>query len=155
MFDPNAFMTEAPGTALDTRYDVIKEGEYLMSPDPDSVKVTAMTSNKPEHAGKSWPQLTIMWNILDESEKQRLGRDKLQVRQQFLLDTNTSGGLDWGKGKNVRLGQIFEALGMNDGTGTIEKIKNGGIVLGRVSVTAKEGDPDTKYANVARVAKKS
>lgn len=153
-FNPNAFMDEAPGGKLDTALEPPREGEYMFT--PESCEISEQTSTKPEHAGKSWPRMTIQWRLMDEAEKQRLGRDNVFVRQQFLLDTDpTTGRLDFGKGKNVRLGSIYEALGMNDGTGTPNRINNasGTLVLGRVTHTSAKNDPETKYAEVSRVAK--
>jgi hypothetical protein len=142
-------MNETATNPLDTQVEGCREGEYQMV--ADSVDFEAIQGKK--DPSKTYPRLTIQWNILDEAEKARLGRDKVTCRQQFLLDVNESGRLDWGKGRNVRLGQIFDAMGMNDGTGSIGRIMGGPMVRGRVVVNSNPNDPERKYSEVVRVAK--
>jgi hypothetical protein len=58
--------------------------------------------------------LDIRWAVDDAGVKEETGLDEPTVRQSIFLDMNESGGLALGKGKNVQLGKLREALGLND-----------------------------------------
>lgn len=151
MFDANEFMNQSAGVALDTRIENPKEGEYTMV--AEDLTLETFDRKDPTKGGPLL-RCTIVWNLLDEAEKARLGREKLTCRQQFLLDLTPDGKLDFSKGKNIRLGQIYEALGMNDGSGTFERIKNSGqMVRGQLKHRADDKDSSVKYAEIVRVAK--
>ena len=53
--------------------------------------------------------------IDDEAVREELGRDKVVMVHEVMLDLAADGmGLDMGKGKNVHLGRLREAVGLND-----------------------------------------
>ena len=57
--------------------------------------------------------LDITWVVLDVKVKTATGMEKPSVRQTVWLDFTKENALDFGKGKNVQLGRIREALGQN------------------------------------------
>jgi hypothetical protein len=74
--------------------------------------VRTWTSKK--DSTKSGVVLEVIWSIEDQGVKDTLGRDKVTVKQGVMLDMTPDGsGLDMGKGKNVSLGRLREALNMN------------------------------------------
>jgi len=58
--------------------------------------------------------LDVTWLVEDDNAKAQAGRDNLSVRQSVFLDLDASGGIDVAEGKNVGLGRLREALGLND-----------------------------------------
>lgn len=145
-FDPQAFLNQAAGVKLDEQRELPAEGEYLaVASEP---KVEAKTNKE----GKGFYTFEIVWDIQDQAELQRLGRDRLPVRQQGFLDVTESGALDFGRQKNIVLGQIFAATGMNDGTGTLARIA-GQMARVKVSHRPDKNNPERVFAEVTRVGK--
>lgn len=107
----NSQVTESNSTELLQ----IDEGEYIAVIDPVSEEnFRSFDIKKGERAGQKGLSLNLTWNINDESGAiiAKIGRTP-KVRQNLFLDLTTQGGLDFGKGRNVSLGQLREALGQN------------------------------------------
>lgn len=110
MFDPTQFLDQTYSEANDTVLVPIPEGEFIAVADKVEFK---QWSSKKDTSLAGW-KLLINWTIDDESVKQAIGRDKATCRQDIMLDMNEAGtGLDMGKGKNVGLGKLRAALGLN------------------------------------------
>lgn len=63
--------------------------------------------------GKDWSFLDVTYAIDDPAVKSLLGRDKVQLTQGVSLDFTPTGGLDYSKGRNVMLGRLRDAVGLN------------------------------------------
>lgn len=107
-FDPNTFLNQTFDEALDTKVVPCPVGEYVGLAEKVDVKQWAA-----KDGSSSGLKIEILWDIQDENVKALLGRDTVRVPQQQMLDLTDSGALDFGKGKNVGLGRIREALGLN------------------------------------------
>lgn len=107
-FDPNQFLDMTVTESNDTVVVPVPEGEYVAV--ADEVKVRPWSSKDGSSAGLA---LDIVWTIDDENLKQQLGRSKITVKQGIMLDITPENGLDMGKGKNVSLGRLREAIGKN------------------------------------------
>ena len=59
--------------------------------------------------------MDVTWLILDEDVKKETELERPTCRQGFFLEVNDKGGLERGKNKNVGLGRLLEALGINQG----------------------------------------
>ena len=92
--------------ANDTVVTPIDEGEYTAV-----IEKTDLKSG--EKNGKTWLSLEVVWSIDDEGQRAKTGRDKLTCRQNVFLDLTDHGTMDMGKGKNVGLGRLREAVGQN------------------------------------------
>lgn len=110
MFDPNQFLDQQVEGANDTRLIPVPEGEYLAIVE----KVSARQWQSKQDPSKAGVTLDVVWSIEDQSVKEFLGRSKVTVNQGIMLDTTDEGKLDMGKGKNVGLGRLREAVGLND-----------------------------------------
>lgn len=108
-FDPSAFLNTAYNEANSTEIVPVDEGEYQAL--AGEVTVSQWVSSK--DSSKSGLRATIPWEIDNETQRVKTGRDKIIVRQDLMLDTTPNGMLDMGKGKNVGLGRLREALGLN------------------------------------------
>lgn len=104
MFDPTKFMNLQVDQPMDTEYVPIPEGEWTAS----------IKDVKPRMAKES-AILDVLWRIDDPSGqvKASTGLDENIVRQSIFLDVTPAGGFDLGKGKNVQLGKVRDAVGQN------------------------------------------
>ena len=57
--------------------------------------------------------LDVLWSIDDQNVLTALDRKEVIVKQGIMLDTLANGALDCGKGKNVGLGKLREAVNLN------------------------------------------
>lgn len=110
MFSPEQFLDMQVNESNDTKIIPVPVGEYLAV--VKEVKVRPWQSKAdPSKAGIA---LDLQWTIDDHGVKQTLGRDEVNVKQGVMLDlTEGGGGLDMGKGKNIGLGRLREACGLN------------------------------------------
>lgn len=110
-FNPDAFMSTSVKEANDTKFTPIPdhpEGEGWES-QVDDVKARQVKGKD----GTPSFVIDLTWAILAEPVKKETGLDKPTVRQTVWLDLTKEGNLDFGKGKNVQLGRVREALGQN------------------------------------------
>lgn len=102
-FNPDLFLNTETDSASATTYTPVPEGEFNAS--IKTIKPRVLTDGR--------AVLDITWTVDDETARQETGMAEPSVRQTLWLDTTESGGLDFGKGKNVGLGRLREALGQN------------------------------------------
>jgi len=108
-FNPDTFLDSAVTESNDTKLIPVPVGEYVAV--IDSVKARQWQSrNDPSKAGVA---LDVTWLIDDPAVKQLLDREKVTCKQGIMLDLQDNGGLDMGKGKNVGLGRLREAVDLN------------------------------------------
>lgn len=109
MFDPKQFLEVTVTEANDTKLILVPVGEYLaVASSVDCRQWTAKAD--PSKTGLT---LDVIWEIDDAGVKQLLGRDKVTIKQGIMLDLTEEGGLDMGKGRNVGLGKLREAVDLN------------------------------------------
>lgn len=146
-FDPNQFLDMQITESNDTVIIPVPEGEYIAV--VEKVEVRPWQSR--DDSSKAGLALDIIWNIDDAAVKALLGREKILAKQGIMLDLQDSGGLDMGKGRNVGLGRLREAIGMNTpGQPFAFSMIPGNIA--RVKVKHRVVD-DKIYAEVREVAK--
>ena len=109
-FDPNQFLDMQFNEANDTKVVPIPVGEHFAA--IDKVEVRPWTSKA--DSTKSGLALDVLWSIQDPSVLAELGRDKATVKQGIMLDLTEAGGIAMGKGQNVSLGRLREAVGLNE-----------------------------------------
>lgn len=135
-FNVESFLNQTVTEANSTKLDPIPEGEYLAIVS----KINVRQFNGKKDPSKSYVSLDLTWDIDDGALKERLQRDKITVRQSLMLDLSDSGSLDTSKGRNVALGRLREALGLNNpGQPFAFSMLEGKV--GRVSVASRV-DPD-------------
>lgn len=108
-FDPESFMQTQFTGANDTRFQPCPAGEY-----PAVVEKVTPREWVSQVKGTSGIALDVSWSIDSPQVREALGRDKVNVTQSIFLDTTPAGGLDMGTGKNINLGRLREAVGLND-----------------------------------------
>ena len=146
MFDPDKFMESVTSEAGSTKVEPIPSGEYLAIIDDTKV-------SQPGNAQS--PLLEVHYLLQDEELKKKLGRQQLKVRQSIWLDTTENGGMDMAKGKNVKLGRLREALGMNQAGKPfkLSMLKGAGPLKVQVTLRPNKDAPDVIYNDVGNVGK--
>jgi hypothetical protein len=145
-FDPNAFMNASITEANDTQYVPFPEGEYSASIDKVEPKVVGQENPR--------PILNVTWKSSDPDVQTATGRAENSVRQTIWLDVTESGGLDFGKGKNVQLGKLRDALNQNrPGQAWAPGMLVGGMAKVKVKHSIDRRDGVTINAEVAGVTK--
>jgi len=109
MFDVNSFLEQSYTEANSTQLVPIDEGEYIGVIE----KYVGREWKKKDDPSVHGIALDITWAIDSPELKAKLGRDKITCRQGIMLDMDEAGQLDFGKGKNVSLGKLREATGLN------------------------------------------
>ena len=102
-FDPEMFMNQQTTDSNSTTYTPVPEKELQ----------AYIKDVKAGTAGDK-PVLNVTWATDDAEAREATGMDEPTVRQTIWLDLTPQGGLDMGKGKNVGLGKLREALGQNE-----------------------------------------
>lgn len=147
-FDPNTFLSTEEAGALSTTFEPIPDGEYeaMIGAGDEALKPRVTQSGR--HI------LDVTWELNDEALRERLGREKLTVRQSLFLDMTSQGTLDRGTGKNVQLGRLREALGQNDPSKPWSPMMLRGAGPAKIRITQRAGDDGvTIYNDVKAVTK--
>lgn len=106
-FDPETFLDATFSESNATTFEPIPPGEYPAV--IDEIKF----SNGVSKDGNPWSRIEVKWVLEDKALAERLGRKVLSSRQNIMLDFLESGGLDMGKGRNINLGRLREAVDLN------------------------------------------
>ena len=107
-FDPQAFLDTQTTEVNDTRVIPCPVGEW-----PATIDNVDMKSGVSQKSGEAWTKLNVKWKIEGCDANRLADRDPIYVTQGVMLDITAAGGLDMGKGKNVQLGRLREALDLN------------------------------------------
>lgn len=132
-FNPDTFLNTETSDSNATAYTPVPEGEFTAS----------IKALKPRVLTDGRAVLDITWIVDDEAVRQETGMAEPAVRQTLWLDITEFGGLDFGKGKNVGLGRLREAVGQN----VSGKPWQPGMLVGQVA-TIKVGHSIDKRDNV-------
>lgn len=107
-FDPQAFLDTQTTEVNDTRILPCPVGEW-----PATVDNVDIKSGVSQKSGEPWTRLNVKWKIEGCDANRLADRDPIFVTQGVMLDITDNGGLDMGKGRNVQLGRLREAIGLN------------------------------------------
>lgn len=152
MFDPQTFMDATINDALDTKVTPCPVGEFpgLIT----ALKAKSGTIANGERAGQEWGALDVTIEIEDAGAKSITGRDKVFSHMFVMLDLTPEGMLDLGKGKNVKLGKLRDAVGLNVPGQTFSfPMMVGQRLIAKVSHRPDEKDPSILYDEVTAVRK--
>lgn len=108
MFNPDELLTSVFEGANSTSSNPVPEGTYPAT----CSKVEIRSWQSRQDPSKYGFILSTMWDI-NEDVSESTGRDRNSVRYEVFLDTTPEGKLDMRKGKNIRLGKLREAVGLN------------------------------------------
>lgn len=108
-FDPKSFLQMQMDQANSTVRIPVPAGEHLAV--ISAVDCSKWTS---KDGSKSGLRLDLKFSIDDANVKALLGRDKVELQQGVMLDLTEAGSLDFSKGRNVQLGRLRDAAGLNE-----------------------------------------
>jgi hypothetical protein len=154
-FNPEMFLNITTIDANSTELLQVPEGEYTAVTQgigPDSFKRFPIKQG--ERAGQDFYRLDVVWLINDEGKaiEQSIGRAP-KVTQGIGLDISKDGTLEMGKGKNVGLGQLREALGQNAAGRPWSMSQLGGQVA-KIQVKHRlDANSGRTYIDVTKVAR--
>lgn len=152
MFDVQSLMDMQINEANSTSSVPVPENEYQAQ--IKELRARPWSSKDGLSSGVS---LDVSWEIIDAdgSVKEVTGRDKNIVRQSIGLDFKEgTNDLDFGRGRNVGLGRLREAVGLNEpGRSFSFPQLVGQIALVRVKHRSADDGTDTVYAEVKAVTK--
>lgn len=153
MFDVDSFMNQTIDGANDTKMVVVPtscNGKDIFLMVADKVELRPWQGKA--DPSKSGLALDIQWVIEDEDVKAHCGREKVTVKQGIMLDMADSGGLDMSKGKNIGLGKLREALGMNvPGQPFSFGMIQGRMAKGSIKHRPNDQEPESPFAEIAKV----
>lgn len=146
-FDPTNFMGATFTGANDTKVIPVPINDY--DAQIDKVEYQPMQIKTGDRIGQTMHKVNVFWKLSAPGVEEADGKI---VRQEIILEMTENGGIDMGKGKNVKLGKLREATGLNDPTQAF----GFGMLMGqmaKVSTTldADKDDPTVQYARVKAV----
>lgn len=148
MFNAADFLSTKQDATLDDRFNALDAGEYTAQ---IGVADNSLEVKTGEKDGKPWAQMVVQYEVLDptgEIEK-KLGR-KPSIKQYFFLDLTPEGKMDQSPQKNVRLGQVLSAAGLNK-PGWVPTELKGKMVKIKVAKTKNDIDPANPRSEVVMV----
>ncbi len=142
-FNPDTFLNTEFTESFDTTKIPCPEGEFQAMLKDFKVRVTTTGQ----------VVMDVFWIVMDEEAQEATGQAEPMVRQSIWLDVLDSGALDGGKGKNVDLGKLRDALGQNQKgqLWTPGQLK-GGVAMVKVIQSIDKRDNETVQADVRSVA---
>lgn len=149
MFNPDLFLQQATQGKMETRRTAI----------PASTEYVASVKDIKLRAVKEFVMCDIFWEIQEVGAgiglKDKLGLRELISRQSIFLDIREDGqGLATGPNKNVQLGRVREALGLNnDGPFMLLQLKGQGPAKVQINNRPDDKDPTIVYDEVAAVTR--
>lgn len=150
IFDPDSFMSATTEAANDTTVAPVPPGEYRAQIEDLKVREVTGKDGEPRYP------MDVTYNILDDSVKAALGRDKVTARQTIWLDLTSQGQIDSSKGKNIGLGKLRAAAGLNKpGVAFAPSQLIGSVVKVTTSLRSDKNDPTIQYTDVKSVGQDS
>mgnify|MGYP001618535890 FL=1 len=107
-FDAQTFLSTTFNESNSTKRAPVPAGEWT-----SLIEKVNVRSWQSKDGTKSGLALDVTHNLDDAAVKQAMERDKVTITQGIMLDLTANGTLDMGKGKNVQLGRLREATGLN------------------------------------------
>ena len=157
-FDVQGFLNATFTEQLDTKIIPVPEGDWQGQIKSLSTKEGDIKNG--DNAGKKWLMMTIQWDVGTANPQLAAvtNREENNVRQEFFCDVKYDpmgkiAGLDLGKGKNIALGRVLEAVGLNNGQPWSPMMLIGRPAFVAVSHRVDPSDPTIKYAEVKGVRK--
>jgi hypothetical protein len=146
IFDPDSFMSATTEAANDTTVAPVPPGEYRAQIEDLKTREVSGKDGEPRYP------MDVTYSILDDNVKATLGRDKVTARQTIWLDLTSQGQIDSGKGKNIGLGKLRAAAGLNKaGQPFAPSMLIGAVVRVTTGLRPDKNDPTIQYTDVKSV----
>lgn len=148
-FDPNSFLNQTISGGFSTRVKPVPPGEY-----PAIIKsLGAREVDSKMNPGQKQLVVDVTFALADPSVAEATGRPEPTTRLSLWIDRTAGGAIDRSEGKNIGLGRLLAAIGMNMGDAEFSfNDLIGKSVLVSVTNNPDKNDPETVYDNVSKVA---
>lgn len=159
MIDVDAFVNQTTEDATSSEYLNPDEGEYQCMIGDGPVQKWIQTpefTDKKTGQKRTMTTLEIPVEIIDDAVRQSMGRERVFSRFRIILDLDNNGNIDFNaKGKNVKLGQLREALDQNTPgkQWTLGSLPNAGPFKGTIKQNPASDGSGRVYAEISRVAR--
>lgn len=148
VFDAQSFLNQAQSSGFETKFTQVEPGEY-----PAQIKKLGYrTMPQKDDPSKDSHIVDITYVIEDARQKEVTGLAEPSVRQSIFLDL-IDGKLDKSKNKNIGLGRVLEALGLNDGRDWAFNDLMGRPCMVKVEQSPNLKSPTDPFVNVTKVGK--
>jgi hypothetical protein len=145
-FDPDVFMQQQTDESNSTVFTPVPPDEYMAVISDVQAKMTKTKQGER-------PVLNVKYEIDSQAVREETGMEKPFVQQTIWLDLTETGMLDTGKGKNVQLGKLREAVGQNQhGRPWAPAMLLGQVVKIVTKLRDNPDNPEQKYSDVSAVA---
>lgn len=139
-FNPDVFMNTEVSEANSTTVTPVPEGTFLAS--IKSIKPRVLTDGR--------PTLNVGYIVDSDEAREVTGMAEPMVYQTIWLDVTEQGTLDFGKGKNVQLGRLRDAVQQNQsGKPWAPGMLVGAVLQVKVTHSIDKRDNETIQANVS------
>lgn len=154
-FDADAFMQQTIDAPLATEFLLCPTGTYKAMIDDftsEALEAVDFEYKKGDRAGQpgQFTKFKCPFVIDDAAAQAKLGKDKVVVSKEMILDRDDIGQLDFGVNRNVDLGRIRNAVGQNNpGPWAIGQLRGAGPLYVKViheTIKRKDG---TKFLRAA------
>lgn len=149
-WDPSQFLNQPQAGNIQTKYIRVEPGEY-----PAVIsKLDYRTLPKKDKPSELSHILDVIYMVDDERQREVTGMKEPTVRQSIFLDL-VDGKLDRSTNKNIQLGRLLDAVGLNDRPEWVFNDLIGRACFIVVTQTPNERDPADPFLNVSKVGKLS
>lgn len=156
-FNADAFMNETVDEPMATSMSGVPDGEYqavIGDFTSEAFKTIEIEDRKNPGQMIGRPVLEVPFIIQDATLAAKLGREQVVHRETYWLDLDANGKLATGPDKNVRLGQLRDALGQNTPGWSPSHLRNMGPLLIAIKSKAGTGKNAGKtFTNITKYAK--
>ena len=151
MFNPEDFKKSVTTQEGSTKVTPCPTGEWIAKID----KVTFRQNPGKKDPSQTYTFGDISYEVDNDEVRRICDREKVTVRQSFSVDLSEDGSsLDMGKGKNVALNRVRDAVGQNQaGQAWSPEMLEGKILRVKVKHRPDDNDPSILYGEVASVGK--
>jgi hypothetical protein len=145
VFNADAFLNTEITGEMDTKVVPIPEGDW------SSQVMKVAFREVTQKDGVKRAIMDVTWEVLDEEVKKSTKLEKPMARQSVFLDLNEQGGLDMGKGRNIQLGKLREAVGQNRSG----KAWSPAMLTGQMAIVSikQRIEGDDIYSDIKKVTK--
>lgn len=156
-FNADAFMNDTVDAPMATSLQSVPDGEYqavIGDFTSEAFKTIEIADKKNPGQKISRPVLEVPFIIQDAALSAKMEREQIVHRETYWLDFDASGKIATGADKNVRLGQLRDALNQNTPGWAPSHLRNMGPLLIAIKSKAGTGNNDGKtFTNITKYAK--
>lgn len=147
MFDAASFLNATIDQVNATEIKPAPEGEYVGQIQPVTSESFKSGTTKD---GNAWARIDLQVVVENNPTiKAATGLDKKTIRAGVMLDLTPSGGLDFSDGRNITLGRLRKAVGLNNPGQPFSFQQLGGrMVKINVKHRIDKDDPSKVYEDV-------